>query len=242
MHKNTIAFVLAAALGGFIGGFWLANSINRSAALPSAAAPPSNANTAATPQSGDELSDSEITAKIAEADRNPGNFTFQRDLGISLYKYGAFKQRTDLLAESARILERASSLKPDDFDVLVALGNAHFDLGFFKKDAASFEKSRQVYRKALAVRPNEADVTTDLGITYFLQEPPDYPKAEAELKKVSDANPTHDRSLQFLVRIYLGQKKITEAKAALSKLTTLNAQNQAIPELNKLVAEAEAGA
>ena len=62
MHKNTIAFVLAAALGGFIGGFWLANSINRSAALPSAAAPPSNANTASTPQSDDELSDSEITA------------------------------------------------------------------------------------------------------------------------------------------------------------------------------------
>lgn len=240
MHKNTIAFVLVAAVGGFIGGFWFANSLNRSAGLaPTLATQPSNTS-AATPGD-DELTDAEITAKIAEADQNPNNFAFQRDLGISLYRYGAMKQRTDLLGESARILERAAGLKADDFDVLVALGNARFDIGFFRKDAASFEAARQIYRRALAVKPNEPDVTTDLGITYFLQDPPDYPRAEAELKKVADANATHDRSLQFLVRVYLGQKKLAEAKSALAKVVSINPKNQSIPELSKLVAEAEAG-
>lgn len=240
MRKNTIAFVLVAALGGFIGGFWLANSLNRSAGL---SAPPANlpTNTGAVPQADDELSDAEINAKVAEADANPENFAFQRDLGISLYRYGAFKQRVDLLEQSTRILDRASKLKSDDFDVLVALGNGHFDIAFFRKDAAAFETARQVYRKALVLKPAEADVTTDLGITYFLQEPPDYPKAETELRKVADANPTHDRSLQFLVRVYLGQKRLEEAKATLAKLNSINSKNQAIPELGKLIAEAEAG-
>lgn len=236
MHKNTIAFVLVAAIGGFVAGFWLANSINRSAMFTPPAAQPA---TAGSPQPDDELSDSEITAKVAEADANPGNFDFQRDLGISLYRYGAFKQRMDLLEQSARVLDRAASLKPDDFDVLVALGNARFDMGFLRKDSASFESAREIYKKALAIKPNEPDVTTDLGITYILQEPPDYQKAETQLKKVSDANPTHDRSLQFLVRAYLGEKRLPEAKATLAKLTALKPTNSAIPELNKLVAAAE---
>jgi tetratricopeptide (TPR) repeat protein len=244
MHKNTLAFVVIAALGGFIAGFWLANSINRSSALTAPAAPPAanqstNWSGAATPNDDEELSDSEIAAKIAEADRNPGNFAFQRDLGISLYRYGAFKQRPDLLVDSARVLDRAAALKPDDFEVLVALGNARFDIGFMKKDSPSFEAARQVYKKALAIKPNEPDVTTDLGITYILQDPADYAKAEAELKKVTASNPTHDRSLQFLVRAYLGQKRIPEAKATLAKLSSLKPDNSAIPDLNKLVAAAE---
>src|SRR5687767_13221499 len=86
MHRNTIAFVIVAAIGGFIGGFWLANSLNRSAAnspLPVANTAPAkvvNSNT-------DELSNEEIAAKIGEADKNPTDFAYQKNLGISLYKY-----------------------------------------------------------------------------------------------------------------------------------------------------------
>jgi Flp pilus assembly protein TadD len=238
MHRNTFAFVIVAAIGGFVAGFWLANSINRSAPL----AAPVSTQTAVPegiPAGDDELSDSEISAKIAEADRSPNNFEFQKELGISLYRYGAFKQRTDLLNEAARVLERASALKADDFDVLVALGNARFDIGFLRKDNASFDTARQIYRKALGLKPNEPDVTTDLGITYILQDPADYPKAEAELKKVAASDPTHDRSLQFLVRAYLGQQRVPEAKEALAKLKALRPTNSAIPELTQLVAAAE---
>ncbi len=235
MHKNTFAFVVVAAIGGFVAGFWFANSINRSAGsvAPDQA---SNTNSSTVTQGSDtELSDAEIRAKITEADSNPRNLSFQRDLGVSLYRYAAMKQDIGLLSESARILERAKALDPRDHDVIVALGNAHFDIGFYRKDAASFQKARDIYLEALKLKPADADVATDFGLTYFLQEPPDYPKAQAQLEKVTSNNPDHDRSLQFLVRTYLKQNKLSDAEKTFAQLKSVNSNNQAIPELASLI-------
>lgn len=239
MHRNTIAYVIVAVLFGFIGGFWLANSINRSAV--SSPSPPRNSTNSAGTNSAaatsePDLSDAELSSKIAEADKNPANFAFQRDLGISLYRYAAMKQDDKLLREAVRILERANSLNAKDFDVLVALGNAHFDIGFAKKDAASFQTAREVYAKALEIKPDDADVMTDRGLTYFLQNPPAYDKAATELQKVADANPKHERSLQFLVQTYVKQNKTAEAEKAFAKLKSINPNNSAIQELNTLIA------
>jgi tetratricopeptide (TPR) repeat protein len=241
MHRNTFAFVIAAAIAGFIAGFWLANSINRNAP-PSAASLPASNSVPAAQGSETELTDAEIREKIAEADRNPTNLSFQRDLGVSLYRYAAMKQDIGLLGDAARILERASTLDSKDFDVLVALGNAHFDVGFYKKDAASFQKSRDIYNKALAIKPGEPDVTTDLGLTYYLQEPPDNQKAATELEKVSAAKPNHDRSMQFLVRVYLRLDRVADAEKTLTKLKAVNPNNSAIKELDSLVAQQKGGA
>ena len=239
MHKNTIAYVIVAALFGFIGGFWLANSINRSA-VSSLSSPGNSTNSAGTNSAAataePDLSDDELNSKIAEADKNPANFAYQRDLGISLYRYAAMKQDDKLLGEAVRILNRANSLNAKDFDVLVALGNAHFDIGFAKKDAASFQTAREVYSKALEIKPDDADVTTDRGLTYFLQNPPAYDKAATELQKVADANPKHERSLQFLVQTYVKQNKTAEAEKAFAKLKSINPNNSAIQELNALIA------
>src|SRR6187551_2370736 len=117
MDKNTVMFVIIAALAGFIAGFVLANKLNGSEMATLRAgvaqpAPPSNTAPAAPvgnrPE--DTLSTEEIKAKIAEADKNPGNFSFQKDLGVALYKYGAMKQDESLLEEAVRILERARSI------------------------------------------------------------------------------------------------------------------------------------
>ena len=238
MHRNTIAYVIVAALFGFISGFWLANSINRSA-VSSLGIQKTSTNSASTNSAvaaaEPDLSDAELNSKIAEADKNPANFAFQKDLGISLYRYAAMKQDNKLLGEAARILDRANSLNAKDFDVLVALGNAHFDIGFAKKDAASFQTAREVYAKALDIKPADADVMTDLGLTYFLQNPPAYDKAATELQKVADANPKHERSLQFLVQTYVKQNKTAEAEKAFAKLKTINPNNSAIQELNALI-------
>lgn len=242
MHKNTLAFVVVAAIGGFVAGFWFANSVNRSAVTTStSSAPMTNANSAAANEPSDSsLTETEIRTKISEADQNPNNLAFQRDLGVSLYRYAAMKQDVGLLTESVRILQRANDLKAGDFDVIVALGNAHFDIGFYRKDAASFQKARDIYGQALKIKPDEPDVTTDLGLTYFLQEPPDNAKAQKELEKVSSANPDHDRSLQFLVRTYLKQNKTADAEKALAKLKTANPNNSTISELTSLI-EAQKG-
>lgn len=243
MDKNTILFVIAAALGGFIAGFLLANGINRSemTSLRSQSTVVAS-NTAGTQAGSDQtLSPEEIKAKIDEADKNADNFGFQKNLGIGLYRYGAMKQDPEILAESTRILERANKLDPKDYDVLVSLGHAHFDVGFAKRDIAGFVKAREVYAKALAIKPDDLDVRTDMGISYFVQEPPDYVKAAAELEAVGKANPRHDRSMQFLANVYIRQLKIAEAEKVVAKIKEINSSNPAIADLTSQINAAKAG-
>jgi len=242
MHKNTLLLVIIALFAGFVGGFWLANSINRSAintAAPKMTAA-SNSNSSQNREEPD-LTDDEINAKIAEADKNASNFAFQKDLGTALYRYATMKQDLKLLVESARILNRANSLKAKDIDVLTALGHAHFDIGFAKKDAVEYQKAREIYTDALEVKPGDPDISTDLGLTWFLQEPPSYEKAAAQLQKVIDANPKHTRSMQFLVRVLLKQNKLLDAEKTLDKLKSIDPSYNAIPELNSEMSAARGG-
>ncbi len=242
MHKNTIFFVLIAAFAGFVGGFWLANSINRSAMNSVGPLPASSNSNRSQPKEETDLTDDEIKAKITEADKNPTNFAFQKELGVALYSYAVMKKDASLFPEAVRILERAGSLNAKDFDVLVALGNAHFDLGFAQKNTAEFQKARETYSKALELKPGDVDVQTDLGISYFVQEPPAYDKAVTELQKVSDATPKGSRSLQFLVQIFVKQNKYAEAEKTLAKLKSVDPKNDAIPELTTLISNAQTGA
>ena len=241
MNKNSVLFIILGVLAGFIAGFLVANKLNSSEiATLRAQAPlqkPANSNQA--PQSdGQSLSPTELKAKITEADKNPTNLSYQKNLGISLYRYASMKQDNDLLTESIRILTRANSLDAKDFDVLVALGNAYFDVGFFKKDLAKFQKARELYTMALEIKPSDADVRTDFGISYFVQEPPEYDKAVAELQKVLNAEPERDRALQFLVQVYTKQGKLPEAEKALAKLKDVNPNEPSITELASQISAA----
>ena len=234
MNKNTVLVGIAALLAGFIGGFVLANKLNGAeiAALRSQLGTQAQPNANQTPQADQfSLSDDEIRAKVAEADKNPTNFAFQKDLGIALYRYAAIKQDLALFQESIRILERADSINNRDFDVLVAVGNGYFDIGFAKKDLASFQKAREIYGRALVVKPGDADVQADVGISYFVQEPPDYVKAAAELQKVIDANPRHTRSMQFLAEVLIAQNKLAEAEKILTRIKEIDPNNNAVPDL-----------
>lgn len=243
MDKNTVLLVIIALLAGFIGGFMLANSMNRTAVTFGGPMPANSASMQGNSNSaGNDLTPEEIRAKIAEADQNADKFSFQKDLGIALYRYGAMKQDDGLIDESVRILTRAAKLEPNDFDVLVALGNGHFDVGFYRKDNAEFEKARTIYNRALALKPSDADVQTDLGLTYYLQEPPDYPKAISELNKAGQMRPSHERSLQFVVQAHLRQQNIPEAEKALEKLKALNPTSPAVAELTGMVNAARSGA
>jgi tetratricopeptide (TPR) repeat protein len=242
MDKNTVLSVIIALLAGFIGGFMVANSMNRSAVTFGGPMPADSMGTAGNANSaGDDLSPDEIRAKIAEADQNADKFSFQKDLGIALYRYGAMKQDAGLINESVRILDRASKLEPKDFDVLVALGNGHFDIGFYRKDNAAFERARKVYTDALVVKPTDPDVQTDFGLTYYLQEPPDYAKAIAELTKAGQIRPNHERSLQFIVQAHLRQQNIEPAEQALDKLRAINPSSPAVAELTAMVNAAKSG-
>jgi tetratricopeptide (TPR) repeat protein len=241
MNKNGVMFLVLGIVVGFVGGFMLANRLNRSEldSLRGSARSSNSSDADNSTANKEELGSDEIRAKIAQADANPGNFSFQKNLGVSLYRYGAMKQDLNIIGEAKRILERAVDLDPKDFEATVALGNADFDIGFFKKDPASFSAARDNYNKALALKPGDADVRTDLGISYFVQEPPDYDKAIAELQGVIAANPKHDRAMQFLIQTYAKQGKVAEAEKTLEKMIGINPTNPAIGDLRKAISEAK---
>jgi len=244
MDKNTVLYVIAALLLGFIGGFMLANSMNRSemnSLRSQAAAPPVGANNTSTApgsQAEPALSDAELKAKIDEADKNPSNFEYQKNLGTALYKYAAMKQLPALLPDTVRILERADSLNNRDFDVLVGLGNAHFDLGFQNKESAEFQKARDIYARALALRSGDTDVQTDDAITWYVQPSPDYAKAAAGLEKVISADPRQTRAMQFLAQCYIKMGRAADAQRVVDKIRALDPKDDSLPDLEKQLAAA----
>lgn len=245
MDKNTILFVIIALLVGLIGGFLIANSMNRSEinalrAQGGRQTAQSSQGDQSTPQDR-TLSDAELKAKIAEADNSPSNFAFQKDLGIALYRYAAMKQDVSVLNEAQRILERANSLNGRDFDVLVALGHSYFDLAFDKKDGAGFQKAREIYANALQVKPDDPDIQTDIGISYFWQPSPDYGKAVATLERVGAANPTHTRSMQYLARSHIKLGKIADAEKVAAKIKGINPNQEGLAELTTEIAAAKSG-
>lgn len=239
MDKNTALYVIIALLAGFIGGFLLANKLNRDELMGKTSTIAANSNSPNSSQTSDppELSEAEIRAKIDEADRNPSNFDFQKQLGVGLYRYAVTQSSVPLLQEARRILERAYSLNDRDHDVIVAWGNAEFDIGFFEKDAKKFAVARDLYVKALAIEPTDADVQTDLSITYLLQSEPDLDKAITGLKKAQTMNTKHPRSLQFLVEALIRKGEMKEAQQSLDKLKEMDPKNRMIAELEtKMIA------
>ena len=205
---------MLAVIISFIGGFLLANALNRSELnvlrvenerLKSA--PPTNSDADSA-----TLSDEEIRQRIAEADQNPDNLEFQKNLGIGLYRYATVKQNPALFVDVERLLERVYKKDPKDYDSLVVYGHTLFDIGYAKKDNEKFAQARKIYTEALVLRPKDADIQTDLGLTYFYLDPPEYEKATAELNKTLVLSPNHEHTLQYMTELYALQNKKEEAR------------------------------
>ena len=239
MGKKIFWISIAAVFVSFFGGFLLANALNRKEMndIRAENARLKNAQNAS-PQANPEfsLSDEEIRQKIAQADQNPENISYQKNLGIALYRYAAMKQDGELLNEISRLLNRVYEKDPKDYDVIVTLGNIYFDLGYLKKDNENFQKSREFYQKALEQKPDDAGVRTDYGLTYFLEKPPQTDKAIAEFQKSLQINSKDERALEAITRALLSQNNTSEAGKYLTKLKEVNPGNQNLPELTNQLA------
>jgi len=234
---------LVAVIASFFGGFLMANALNRTE-LTSLKAENERLKNAArdTTDTLDQqpaLEDSELKAKIAQADQNPTDFDFHKKLGLALAKYASLKQDPDILKEAIRILTRANSLKKDDIDVLVGLGNAHFDLGYFQKDNKELDAARQFYTQALAAKPDDPEIRTDLGLTYFLYDPPDDNKALAEFQRSLKTNPKHEKTLQFMIQTLVRMNRIPDAERYLDQLRSANPTDETIPALAAKIQQAK---
>jgi len=234
MNAKVLWLTISAVAVSFVGGFLLANGLNRSELNVLRGENEQLKNTqTATAQNNSELtlSEEEIRRKIAEADGNPDKIGFQKDLGMALYRYAAMKQDAELLTEVARLLNRFHQKNPKDSEVTITLGNTYFDIGYIKKDNGQFQKSREYYRKALDQKPDNADVRTDLGLTYFLFNPPENERALAEFQKSLQSNPSHEKTLQVMAQVFLSENKTAEAENSLAKLREVNSENRFLPEL-----------
>lgn len=238
MNKKALAVSIIAVIISFIGGFLLANSLNRKDldALRTENAQLKNA-----PTKSDDatLADEEIRKKIEEADRNATDFEFQKNLAIGLYRYSGMKQDAKFLPDVVRLLKRAGELNPQDYETIVALGNVHLDLGQINKDNAAIEQSREFYRQALSIKNTDADVQNDLGLTYFFAAPPQAEQAIAEYEKALQMNPKHEKAIENLIRAHLSLRKIKEAEDFLNKLKQINPSSEILPELAAQIAQSK---
>lgn len=236
MNTKIIAAAVIGIVAGFAAGFLIANSLNRSELEASQAEAAQLKRSSAPPGSraeNMELSDDEIRAKIAEADQNADNFQYQKTLGLALYTYAAMKQDARLLEDVARLLERAHSLNPDDYDVLVSFGNISFDLGQIKKDESLNEKARELYRSALAKNGMDANVKTSLGVSFLASRSPEPQKAIEELSAAVKIDPKNDKALRYLAQAYADVGDKGNASKYLQELKKIDPDNPAIAEIEK---------
>lgn len=242
MKTKFIWLSILAVFFSFVGGFMVANSLNRSD-LTRLQAENENLKKQSTDGQNPEntLSDDEIKQRISEADNNPNNFEFQKNLGIGLYRYASFKKDADLMREISGILERAHDLKPKDYEVLVALGNLNFDIGYFKSENEKFEKAREYYLKVLEEKPNDAGVRTEFGLTFFLTNPPDIDRAISEFEKSLQENPKLQRTLQVLIEAYLKKNRVDDAEKLLKKLEEINPENETLQVLKNKISQTKKG-
>lgn len=222
MTKENILFIVIGLLGGFMGGFFFANSVNQgafapaqqadpqSAALPSGHPAVPGANGGAVP---------EVQAAIDNARKNPDDFEAQMKAAELYYQIQRFEPAVEFL-------KRANELKPDNYEVIVNLGNAYFDAG-------NYSEAEKSYMKALTKKPEDLNVRTDLGLTFIFRDSPNYDRAIQEFKRVLDVDANQVQALQNITVAYTKKSDKASATATLARLEEIDAANTAIPKLRE---------
>lgn len=236
MSKKVFWVSIAGIVISFAGGFLIANAINRNEINTLTAENgrlKKSSGELASGKTNPGLSAELIQEKIAEAEKNKDNFTFQKGLGLALYRYSNMTQDADLLSDIKKLLVRANELNPDDYDVLVSLGNVCFDIGRIEKNTESLAKARGFYAKALEKNSRDINVRTDLGWTYLFSDPAETDKAIGEFRKSLEINAQHEKSLQLISEAFIKDGRLADAKENLAKLRSVNPQNSEIARLEK---------
>lgn len=226
MTKENILFIVIGLLGGFIVGFFFANTVNQGALL---SATPAVTQTGGALPSGHPAINSggtagggaipEVQAAIEKARQNPDDFDAQIKAAELYYQIQRFEG-------SIEFLKRANELQPENYDVMVNLGNAFFD-------ASKYEDAEKTYAKALTKKPGDLNVRTDMGLTFVFRENPDYDRAIKEFTQVLDTDPSHIQALQNLTVAYTKKSDKANATATVARLEKVDAGNDALTKLKE---------
>lgn len=229
MNRQNLLFTIIGLLAGFIGGFVLANNLNRSSALQNSVAQnPAGAPNNLQIQSADikENPNGAMMPQVAEtlekADRDPKNFAAQ-------IQAGQMFARIQNTAKANEFLQRAVEARQDKFEDLATLGNGFFDL-------KNFEEAEKWYSKALEKNPEDVDVRTDLGSTFMERANPDLDRAIKEYQTSLSKNPNHENSLFNLAIAYSRKGNADGAQENLAKLEKLNPTSSLVTRLKQRLA------
>ena len=242
--------IVAGALGvliGFLGGFFLANGINREenakltaelAAARAGGAAQGNGTGKAQQTSAEgggesfpTLTDEQLGNAVKQADADPSNAELQHKVGQALYFYAWEKGNAKVLPDVARILKRAHALDPKNFRTTVIAGDAHFLIASQNGDAAKLGEARKFYEAALAAQPGDAQVRTNLGRTYFFDKPSNPQRAIAEYRRALESDPRQELTLQSLAAALVETGGLEEAARHLDELEKVNPSNAELPGL-----------
>ena len=229
MTKENVLFAIIGLLAGVIVGFSIANSINRSAAVPAnpAAINTSPADNPNLPPdhppfvpTGDQTQNAplpQITEAIEKARNTPEDYEAQMTAGDLYYQIQRFE-------DAAKFYESANKLRPNEIEPIVKLGNSYFD-------AEKFEQAEKWYLEALQKTPKEINIRTDYALTFFLRNPRDIDRAIKEYNISLGIDPTHELTLQNLAIAYKEKKDTENLGTTLETLKKVNPNNPAIKQL-----------
>ena len=250
MNKQKLIYLGAGVILGFAAGFIFTNGVNRKeherlraevAQLRAAAGGPAQRNNGAQGSSSrasseQTLSDEEIRQKIAQADANPEDLKYARELGRALFLYATNFERADLLPEIARLLKRTHEADTSDENVTVLLANTYFLMGQ-SGDPSRFDDARTYYSKVLKSKPGDVYLHTALGLTYFYDKPSDPRSAIKEFRQSLASDPRHEMTLQGLTAALIAAGETEEASRRLEELQSVNPSNPALSDLRAQLAQ-----
>ena len=248
--KQKLIYSLIGLVAGFAVGFVFANSANRTeheklrtelARLKAGAAggqttAGQSASAETSGQQQQALSPEEIRQKIAQADANPRDIDFQRNLGRGLYLYAVNFNQPDLLPDIIRILKRASDADPKDDNTLILIGNTFFLMGQ-NGDTARFAEARSFYQKVIDLKPNDLYARTATGLCYFFERPSDPQSAIREYRKALALDARHEMTLQGLAAALIATGELEEAQRRVEELQSVNPSNTELPNLRAQLAQ-----
>ena len=233
MNKENVLFSVVGLLLGYVLAFTFATHYNLSGKA-------SNSNKSVSREGGMPDGHPEVDPQIEQmreqlqqielqARQDPNNFELQMQAAELNFNFERYEEAIDFL-------QIALKLRPDDYRVLASLAGLNEATG-------RFEMAEHWYKEAIKRKPDDINLRNFLGMAYMRKRPSDVEKALAEFRGALALSPTDELTLQNLTTALTRKardeeadksarrKSLQEADETLSKLESVNPDNEAIPSL-----------
>ncbi len=236
--KHYIISFFALAIG-FTGGFLVANGLNKSEiqTLSAKNAELQNSATAGNQPEQKKLSNEEVSKLLDTASKSPDDADLQKRTAFEIYRDAAASDDTGRFADVEKLLERAFTTNPEDFDVLAALAQLKFSLGKIKKDEKRIADAKAFYKKASAKRPDDVRLLIGFAASLLDLDTPDGKGAIEVLQKAYKVDSKDEMVLFYMVKAHTAAGNLKEASDFLAELKEVNPKNGLVADIEKRLTE-----